>query len=78
MRRKAALLSEPLDHHLVGLVNRRSGSKNDRIALAAELVSAGVLSQRAAHEVTGVARETIRTRTAKKPPSKINGGGRDG
>lgn len=55
VRRKAALLGEPLDDHLVGLVNGKSGTKNDRIALATELVGAGVLSKRAAHEVTGVA-----------------------
>ena len=70
VRRKAALLGEPLDDHLLGLVNGRSGSKNDRIALAAELVSTGVLSQRAAHEITGVARETIRARTTKRPSEK--------
>lgn len=78
VRRKAALLGAPLDDHLIGLVNGMSGTKNDRIALATELVSAGVLSQRAAHEVTGVARETIRARTAKKPSGTMNGRGRDG
>lgn len=78
VRRKAALLGEPLDDHLVGIVNGKSGSKKDRIVLATELVKAGVLSQRAAHEVTGVARETIRARTAKKLPSKVKERGRDG
>ena len=78
VRRKAALLDEPLDDHLVELIKGKRGSKADRIALAAELVSAGVLSQRAAHEVTGVARETIRTHAGKRAADTTTGRGRDG
>lgn len=75
VRRKAALLAEPLDDHLVGLLGGKQAGKADRIALAAELVSTGVMSQRAAHEITGVARETIRARTGKKTSTKTNGRG---
>lgn len=77
VRRKAALSGAPLDDQLIGLLDLHAGSKADRIAIAAELVNAGVLSQRAAHEATGVARETIRARTKKKPV-KSNGRGHDG
>ena len=65
-RRKAALSGESVDKHLPSLLRGQAGTKAARIDLAAELVSTGLLSQRAAHEITGVARETIRARTAGK------------
>lgn len=67
VRRKAALAGEAVDAHLPALLQGYAGTKAARIAVAAELVGSGLLSQRAAHELTGVARETIRARTARRP-----------
>ena len=59
-RRAAALNGEDLGFYLAELVNIEGRSKRDRINLAVELVSTGLASQRGAHEITGVARDTIR------------------
>ena len=59
-RRAAALNEEGLDLYLAELVNVEGQSKRNRIDLAVELVRNGLASQRAAHEITGVARDTIR------------------
>jgi SpoVK/Ycf46/Vps4 family AAA+-type ATPase len=67
VRRRAALAGETVDTHLPALLQGYAGTKAARISLATELVSSGLLSQRAAHELTGVARETIRARTARAP-----------
>ena len=61
-RRGAAMNEEDLGFHLSELVNIERLSKYDRINLAVELISAGLVSQRKAHEITGIARETIRDR----------------
>ena len=61
-RRAAALNEEGLGLYLAELVNIEGQSKRDRIDLAVELVRNGLASQRAAHEITGVARDTIRER----------------
>ena len=61
-RRAAALNEEGLGLYLAELVNVEGQSKSDRIDLAVELVRNGLASQRAAHEITGVARDTIRER----------------
>ena len=61
-RRAAALNEEGLGLYLAELVNVEGQSKRDRIDLAVELVRNGLASQRAAHEITGVARDTIRER----------------
>ena len=61
-RRGAAMNVEDLGPHLSELVNVERLSKYDRINLAVELISAGLVSQRKAHEITGIARETIRDR----------------
>lgn len=61
-RRAAALNEEGLGLYLAKLVNVEGRSKSDRIDLAVELVRNGLASQRAAHEITGVARDTIRER----------------
>ena len=61
-RRGAAMNEEDLGFHLSELVNIERLSKRDRIDLAVELFSAGLVSQRKAHEITGIARETIRDR----------------
>ena len=73
VRRKAALSGESVDVHLPALLQGYAGTKAARIALAAELVGSGLLSQRAAHELTGVARETIRARTARRPMERGHG-----
>lgn len=61
-RRSAALNGNNLGEHLSSLLNIDKRSKQDRIDLAVQLVQAGLASQRRAHEVTGVARDTIRER----------------
>jgi hypothetical protein len=68
-RRVAALGHRPLEESLAAVVTGKSIAKSKRIQLAASLVDQGLLSQRRAHELTGVARQTIRSRTAssKKP-----------
>ena len=61
-RRAAALNGKDLGLYLAELVNVEGRSKRDRINLAVELVSTGLASQRGAHEITRVARDTIRER----------------
>ena len=61
--RRAAVLGErKLDQVLSDLLLTDALSKSDRIELAVSLVESGVATQRRAHELTGVARETIRAR----------------
>lgn len=62
-RRAAALNGRDIEEHLAGLITSDRLSKQDRIKIAAALVDKGLVSQRRAHELTGVARETIRGRT---------------
>lgn len=59
-RRSAALNGKGLDHHLSQLVTVNEQSKQDRINIAVRMVKNGLATQRRAHEVTGVARDTIR------------------
>ncbi|WP_236937848.1 AAA family ATPase [Frigidibacter mobilis] len=61
-RRSAALNGNNLGDHLASLLQVSDHSKRDRIDLAAQLVSTGLVSQRRAHELTGIARDTIRER----------------
>lgn len=61
-RRQAALRGEDLDSHLSSLLKSDGLSKQSRIDLAVELVDQGIMSARKAKELTGVARDTIRTR----------------
>jgi hypothetical protein len=63
-RRSAALGDSPLEERLAQLLTDKSIPKTRRIDLAATMVTQGFLSQRKAHELTGVARDTIRTRAA--------------
>ncbi|ATQ68968.1 MULTISPECIES: AAA family ATPase [Methylosinus] len=63
-RRSAALGGMPLEESLAGLVTGKSIARSKRINLATALVDQGLLSQRRARELTGVARDTIRSRTA--------------
>ncbi|MEQ1756026.1 MAG: ATP-binding protein [Micropepsaceae bacterium] len=66
-RRSAALRDVPLEDELVGLLANKSLTKKKRIQLATSIVQQGLLSQRKARELTGVARDTIRSRAASKP-----------
>lgn len=61
-RRSAALNGKNLGDHLSSLLTMDNRTKQDRIELAVQLVEAGLASQRRAHELTGVARDTIRER----------------
>lgn len=69
-RRAAVLGEKPIETALESLAAGADLTKADRIALAAALVESGVVSQRRAHELTGVARETIRSR-AKGPRAQL-------
>lgn len=68
-RRHAAVSGLKLEDTLASLIRSESLSKEERIDIATSLVEHGVLSQRAAQELTGVSRDTIRGR-AKKPNIK--------
>ena len=61
-RRAAALNGKDVGEHLSSLLKVDINSKAERIGLAVKLVAAGLVSQRQAHELTGVARDTIRQR----------------
>jgi AAA+ superfamily predicted ATPase len=65
-RRGAALGDAPLEEYLAGLLTNKSLPKTRRIHLAAAIVNQGLLSQRKARELTGIARDTIRVRAARK------------
>jgi len=69
-RRGAALGDAPLEEHLAGLLTNKSLPKKRRIHLAAAIVNQGLLSQRKARELTGVARDTIRVRARKRVPAR--------
>lgn len=61
-RRAATITGEPLDQHLVLLVRHNAASltRQQRVKLAAALVSSGLLSQRVVYKLIGVSRDTIR------------------
>ena len=59
-RRSAALGGQDLGHYLVDLVSTQQCSKQEQIDIAVRLVRDGLATQRKAHELTGVARDTIR------------------
>ena len=63
LARRATLINEnDLNEYLPSLLCLEGKSKQARIDLATSLVDANLVSQRQAHELTGVARETIRKR----------------
>ena len=64
-RRRSALTGSLLEDELRKLLAADRLSKPDRIKLARELTISGICSQRQAHEITGVARETIRSSDAR-------------
>jgi hypothetical protein len=74
-RRSAALRDAPLEEQFAGLLTNKSIPKTRRIHLATALVDRGLLSQRRARELTGIARDTIRSRTSlkKKVVKRKNG-----
>jgi hypothetical protein len=65
-RRSAVLSNVPLERQLACLLTNKSIARTKRIHFAAAAVEQGLLSQRKARELTGVARDTIRNRTAPK------------
>lgn len=69
-RRAAVLSGKALDQELSSLINTSSMTKQERIDLAVELSSRGLLSQRRAHEITGASRDTIRSRSEKSSVGK--------
>lgn len=62
LRRAAALEGRKLEDVLTSALRSLPGSKTDRIELASLLVDEGIMSQRRASHLTGVARDTIRKR----------------
>ena len=60
-RRSAALSGQGLDNYLFQLVTTDQHSKKERLEIALRLVRNGLTTQRKAQEITGVARDTIRT-----------------
>ena len=69
-RRIAALGSKSLDEQFAAFVSNRTLPKSTRINLAAAIVDQGLLSQRKAHDLTGVARDTIRSHASRPERSK--------
>ncbi len=65
-KRHSALGIENMSSVLSSLVVADDIPKKHRIDLAASLVIAGLVSQRQAHEMTGIARDTIRRRVRSK------------
>lgn len=61
-RRAAALNGNDLTEHLASLIAIDGKSKQEQIDLAVKLCERKLMSQRRAHELTGVARDTIRDR----------------
>ncbi len=69
-RRVAAINGGLVDEHMIGLFRGHRLSKSERIDLAKALVESGIASQRTAHDLTGVSRDTIRKRVAGAKYSK--------
>lgn len=61
-RRSTAVSGRPLEAKLAEIVrdHAKTLNKHDRITLASSLAESGVVSQREAHDLTGVSRDTIR------------------
>ena len=62
VRRRAALGNRPLGEELAKFLADGTLSKSKRIDLAVLIVAQGLFSQREAHALTGIARDTIRRR----------------
>jgi hypothetical protein len=76
-RRSAALGNVPLEEQFRALLTNKSIAKTKRIQLATAIVERGLLSQRKAGELTGVARDTIRRRATPKKKRAKRSNGRD-
>jgi hypothetical protein len=76
-RRGAALRGVPLEELFTGLLTNKSVARAKRIQLAAAIVDRGLLSQRKARELTGVARDTIRNRTTPQVKKRKRKNSRD-
>lgn len=66
-RRSAALGQKSLEDELAEFLGRQSIGKRERIRIAASAFAHGLLSQHRVHDLTGVARDTIRRHAAPKP-----------
>ena len=60
--RASVINDQSLNAFLPNLIDVNNCTKRERIELASELVRQGLVSQRKAHELTGIARDTIRER----------------
>lgn len=65
LRRSSVLSGTPIEQNLSRMIVGDALSKADRISIAADLVKEGILTQRAAYSLTGISRDTIRSRLAK-------------
>ena len=72
-KRSAIVHGTDLDDGLLSIMKIGDHSKAEKIELATQLVLSGILSQRSAHELTGVARETIRSRVKKQKAQLLIG-----
>ena len=63
IRRASALSGVSVDEKLLGLVRSDAMPKADKIRVATLLVAAKIISQRQAHEMFGVSRDTIRKKS---------------
>lgn len=70
VRRAAAIEGVKVEDKLPELVRPSQLGKAERIELAATLVEKKLVSQRRAKELTGISRDTIRSRTAAAEPNK--------
>lgn len=70
VRRRAVLEGVSIESQLEALLDIQNMDKARRIELASSLVNRKIMTQRKAHELTGVARETIRSRAEKAAPGK--------
>ena len=75
LRRTAVMRNEPVIDHVKNLLKAHAAnlSRKQRGDLAIELVSSGVISQREAHGITGVSRDTIRKHRPKRRARGRNG-----
>jgi len=69
-RRSAVLGDTPLEEHFAGLLKNKSIAKRRRIYAATAMVEQGIFSQRRAGALTGVSRDTIRSRVLPKKKKK--------
>ena len=71
-RRSAALGNKPLDEQLAAFVCNGKLTKSMRISIAVTIVEQDLLSQRKAHDLTGVSRDTIRAHVGRSTQSQLH------